>query len=144
MEEQNIKLVKELLDKFLAGDNQAYIDGCHDDFYGKIFSGLIPGGDLIKGKEELTKMFDILPKYMDIKKFEPVDWCAVDNNVYFTVNWEFLWKPSAQLVKTSANVKKVIVDGKIKEKYHIVNFTDVTGVSVSWTVHDRITSNNNS
>ena len=85
-------------------------------------------------------MFDILPKYMDIKKFEPVDWCAVDNNVYFTVNLGFLWKPSAQLVKTSANVKKVIVDGKIKEKYHMVNFTDVTGVSVSWTVHDKIVS----
>ena len=56
-------------------------------FMEKFLSGLIPGGDLIKGKEELTKMFDILPKYMDIKEFEPVDWCAVDNNVYFTVNW---------------------------------------------------------
>lgn len=56
-----------------------------------------------------------------MKKFEPVDWCGVGNNVYFTVNWEFIWK----LVKTSANVKKVIVDNKIKEKYHIVHYHDV-------------------
>ena len=42
MENNNIQLVKELLDKFLSGDGKGYIDGCHDDFYGKIFSGLIP------------------------------------------------------------------------------------------------------
>ena len=84
-------------------------------------------------------MFDILPKYMDIQKFEPVDWCATENKVYFTVHWEFLWKPTGQLVKTSANVKKVIVDGKIKEKYHIVNFCDVTGCSVAWTIHEKNT-----
>ena len=89
---KNIELVSNLLNKFLAGDGQGYIDGCHDEFYGKIFSGLIPGGDEVCGKDDLKKMFDTLPKYMDIKKFEPVDWCEVDNNVYFTVNWEFLWK----------------------------------------------------
>ena len=50
MEAQNISLIKSLLDKFLAGDAQGYIDGCHEDFYGKIWSGLIPGGDEIKGK----------------------------------------------------------------------------------------------
>ena len=134
---KNIELVSNLVNKFLAGDGQGYIDGCHDEFYGKIFSGLIPGGDEICGKDDLKKMFDILPKYMDIKKFEPVDWCEVDNNVYFTVNWEFLWKPTNQLVKTSANVKKVIIDGKIKEKYHIVNFADVTGCSVAWSFHEK-------
>tara|TARA_B100000674_G_C37850734_1_gene919854 strand:- start:245 stop:718 length:474 start_codon:yes stop_codon:yes gene_type:complete len=136
-QQQNITLVKKLLQNFLSGDNQAYIDGCHPKFIGKIFSGLIPGGDLIQGKEQLAKVFDILPKYIDIIKFEPVDWCAVDNNVYFTVNWEFIWKPTDQLIKTSANVKKIIVDGKIKEKYHIVNFTDVAGVSVTWSLYNK-------
>ena len=125
MENKNIELVKGLLDKFLAGDSQGYIDGCHEEFYGKVFSGLIPGGDEIKGKEDLKKMFELMPKYIQIKKFEPVDWCCVDNNVYFTVNWEFIWKPTGKLVKTSANVKKVIVDNKIKEKYHIVHYHDV-------------------
>ena len=30
-------LLKNYLINYTAGDNQAYIDGCHDDFYGKIF-----------------------------------------------------------------------------------------------------------
>jgi len=125
MENKNIELVKGLLDKFVVGDSQGYIDGCHEEFYGKVFSGLIPGGEEIKGKEELTKMFGLMPEYVDMKKFEPVDWCGVGNNVYFTVNWEFIWKPTGKLVKTSANVKKIIVDNKIKEKYHIVHYHDV-------------------
>ena len=35
-----------------------------------------------------------MPEYVDMKKFEPVDWYGVGNNVYFTVNWEFIWKPT--------------------------------------------------
>ena len=31
---------------------------------------------------------------------------------------------TGKLVKTSANVRKVIKDGKIIEKYHIVNYAD--------------------
>ena len=134
---KNIELVKGLVNKFLEGDSEGYLEGCHENFYGKIFSGLIPGGDEIKGKDDLRKMFEILPKYMDMIKFEPVDWCEVSNTVYFTVNWEFLWKPTQQVVKTSANVRKVIVDGKIREKYHMVNFADVTGCSVAWSFHER-------
>lgn len=137
MDDNNIKLVKDLLNKFLQGDSTGYIDGCHDEFYGKIFSGLIPGGDEIKGKNELKKMFDIMPKYMDIIKFEPVDWCCTNNTVYFTVNWEFFWKPTGQIVKTSANVRKVIYENKIKEKYHIVNFQDVTKCSIHWSEHEK-------
>ena len=125
MENKNIELVKGLLDKFLAGDGAGYIEGCHEEFYGKVFSGLIPGGEEIKGKEELTKMFGLMPEYVDMKKFESVDWRCVDNEVYFTVNGEFIWKPTEKLVKTIANVKKVIVDNKIKEKYHIVSFQDI-------------------
>ena len=125
MEAQNISLIKSLLDKFLAGDAQGYIDGCHEDFYGKIWSGLIPGGDEIKGKEQLSKMFEELPKHMEIKKFEPVNWAAVGDTVYFTVNWEIIWKKTNNLVKTSANVRKVIKDNKIIEKYHIVNYNDI-------------------
>ena len=36
-------------------------------FAGKIFSGLIPGGEEISGKEELRKMFEIMPKYGNYK-----------------------------------------------------------------------------
>lgn len=137
MENNNIELVKGLLQKFLNGDSEGYIEGCHEEFYGKIFSGLIPGGEEISGKEELRKMFEIMPKYMEILKFEPVDWCATGNCVYFTVNWEFLWIPTGQKVKTSANVRKVIQDNKIKEKYHMVNFQDVTGCSIHWSWHEK-------
>ena len=137
MENANINLVKDLLQKFLNGDNDGYLNGCHDEFYGKIFSGLIPGGEEIIGKSDLKKMFDIMPKYMEIKKFEPVDWCATGDTVYFTVNWEFLWKPTNQIVRTSANVRKIIKDNKIKEKYHIVNFQDVTGCSINWSYHEK-------
>ena len=29
---ENIKLVSSLVDKFLAGDSEGYLDGCHDGF----------------------------------------------------------------------------------------------------------------
>ena len=96
MENKNIELVKEL-----TPSSNLWQDFLLDilkvvmfEFYGKVFSGLIPGGEEIKGKEELTKMFGLMPEYVDMKKFEPVDWCGVGNNVYFTVNWEFIWKPT--------------------------------------------------
>ena len=66
MEAQNISLIKSLLDKFLAGDAQRIIDGCHEDFYGKIWSGLILGGDEIR-KEQLSKMFEELQNIWKLK-----------------------------------------------------------------------------
>ena len=78
---------------------------------------------------------------MEIIKFEPRR-CATGNCVYFTVNWEFLWIPSGQKVKTSANVRKVIQDNKIKEKYHMVNFQDVTGCSIRGAGMKKINVNN--
>ena len=111
-EEQNIRLVKGLVEKFMNGNAEGYIDGCHEDFYGKIFSGLIPGGDNIRGKEGLVKMLETLPEYMEMVKFEPVNWAAVGNTVYFTVNWEFIWNETGKHVVTSANVRKVVKDVK--------------------------------
>ena len=121
-QEKNIILIKGLLNEFLSGNAKGYIDGCHEEFYGKIFSGLIQGGDEIKGKEQLASMFADFSNHIDMLKFEPVNWAAVDDTVYFTVNWEMIWKKTGKLVKTSANVRKVIKDGKIIEKYHIVNY----------------------
>ena len=77
-----------------------------------------------KGKEQLASMFADFSNHIDMLKFEPVNWAAVDDTVYFTVNWEMIWKKTGKLVKTSANVRKVIKDGKIIEKYHIVNYAD--------------------
>ena len=72
--------------------------------------------------KELVESFN---NYVDMKKFEPIDWAQVNNTVYFTVNWEFIWKPTGKYVKCSANVRKVIKDGKIAEKYHMVNYNDI-------------------
>ena len=124
---KNIELIKSLLEKYMNGDAQGYINGCSNDFKGKIFSGLIPGGENINGKEELQELFNKMQEYIEVIKFEPQDWSAIRNIVYFTVNWEFKWIPTGKIVKTSANVKKIIKDGKISEKYHIVNYGDVIG-----------------
>ena len=125
MEHKNITLIKNLLNEYKNDNFQGYLDGCHENFYGKIWSGLIPGGEEINGKAEFIKCMDEMIKLVEIKKFEPVNWAAVDDTVYFTVNWEFIWKKTNKLVKTSANVRKVIKDGKIREKYHIINNYDV-------------------
>ena len=125
MEHKNITLVKNLLQEIAKGNPQGYVDGCHENFYGKIWSGLIPGGEEIKGKEGFKKFSEEMNNYVEVRKFEPVNWAACDDTVYFTVNWEFVWKKTNKLVKTQANVRKVIKDGKIIEKYHLVNYDDV-------------------
>ena len=125
MEKSNIDIVKNALSKFMNDNPQGYLDSCHDQFYGKIWSGLIKGGDEIKGKDGFIKFMKEMEKKIITKKFEPVNWSEVENTVYFTVNWEFIWKETNTLIRTSANVRKVIRDGKIAEKYHVINYNDV-------------------
>ena len=84
-------------------------------------SGIVPGGESIKGKEGMMAFFENSSKVVDIQKFEAVDWCGKGDNVYFTVNWEFIYKPTQQFVKTTANVRKVLKNNLICEKYHLVN-----------------------
>ncbi len=67
---KNIELSKNLLEKYTNGDGQGYINGCSNDFKGKIFSGLIPGGENINGKEELKELFTKMPEYIEGIKFE--------------------------------------------------------------------------
>ena len=124
-EEKNIQLIKSLVEKFINGDGAGYIAGCHPEFSGSILPGLIEGGHKITNLEQLGKMFSEIPNYIEIKKFEPVNWAAVGDTVYFTVNWEFIWLKNGKNVKTSANVRKVIKDGKIYQKYHLINNLDV-------------------
>ena len=125
MGNSNIKIVKNALNEFSNGNLQGYVDACHSEFYGKIWSGLIEGGDEIYGKNEFIKFMDEMNKKIIVKKFEPVNWAGVGDTVYFTVNWEFIWKETNTLIRTNANVRKVIRDGKIVEKYHIVNYNDI-------------------
>ena len=125
MGNSNVRLVKNAVNEFMNGNPEGYIDYLHDDFYGKIWSGLIPGGDDIKGKEAFVTFMEEMNKKIEIRKFEPVNWCGVGEVVYFTVNWEFIWKETNTLIRTSANVRKVVRDGKIIEKYHLINYNDI-------------------
>lgn len=70
----NIARVQELVGKFQAGDGAGYIEGCSEDFRGSILSGVIPGGESIRGKEGLVEFLGKIEKHIEIKKFEPVDW----------------------------------------------------------------------
>ena len=125
MGNSNARLVKNAMNEFGSGNSQGYIDYLHDDFYGKIWSGLISGGDEIKGKKALINFMEEMNNKIEIKTFEPVNWAQVEDTFYFTVNWEFIWKETNTLIKTSANVRKVIRDGKIVEKYHFINYNDI-------------------
>ena len=137
--EKNIELVKSLVNAYMEGKPEEYIAGCHEDFSGDILSGIVPSGDSIRGKAQLEAMFNDIGKYIEVERFQPVNWTGVENNVYFQVDWKFKHVPTGNTVETVANVRKVIKDGKICEKYHRVNFVDIlAGVS---TPHSSTESN---
>merc|ERR1719274_385772 len=59
---------------------------------------------------------------MEVRKFAPREFRALPNNdMMFLVDWEFLWLQTNKLVTTTAVVRKVVKDGKICEKYHMVD-----------------------
>lgn len=107
--------------KYMAGDADAYVAGCHDEFKGDILAGLVPGGENVVGKAGLKAVMGEIGKVMEVKTFAPSNWAGVGNSVYFTVDWEFVHVPPGKVVHTTATVRKVIRDGKICEKYHRVN-----------------------
>merc|ERR1712147_234196 len=68
--------------------------------------------------------------YIEVKKFEPVNYLSCGSDVYFNVNWEFVWKPTGKVVCTMAIVRKKLTQPNfgskcICEKYHLINPADV-------------------
>ena len=117
-------------DEYIGAEGEdGYIRNCHEDFTGSILAGIIPGGENLNGLDDLRKMFGSMGDYMEFRKFEPRDWAAVGNTVYFTVDWELKLKDSEKWVECSANVRKVVKDGKICEKYHLVDSTRIKQLS---------------
>ena len=117
---ENVALVQNVVGHFLAGDADGYLSGVHPNVKGSVLGGLIPGADTITNKAQLAKLLkEDIPKYMDIRKFEPANWVGVGDQVFFTVDWEFVWKPTGKVVTTRATVRKVVCDGLICEKYHM-------------------------
>ena len=124
-------------DSFFAKHNKCigaegadgYIRHCHEDFTGSILAGIIPGGENLNGLDDLREMLGSMGDHMEFRKFEPKDWAAVGNTVYFTVDWELKLKNSENWVECSANVRKVVKDGKTCEKYHLVDSTRIKQLS---------------
>lgn len=127
LQDQNIKRVQELVGEFQKGNPAGYLAGVSADMKGSVLGGLIPGGDNFTSKEAFTELMTSMGEYMDVKKFEPCNWRAVGDDVLFNVNWEFVWKATGATVHTTAVVRKVLKDGLICEKYHMVNVDDVLG-----------------
>ena len=83
-------------------------------------------GSAFSSKAEFALLGESMSELMDIHKFEPKNFVALPNNdVMFNVDWEFTWKPTGKVVETTAVVRKVLKDGMICEKYHMVDCADV-------------------
>lgn len=131
LQQNNIQRVKDLVAEFQNGNPAGYLLGVHDDVKGSMLGGLIPGADNIVGKEAFVKIMEAIPSYMTISKFEPHNFVAVADDVMFKVNWAFKWLPTGKEVETTALVRKVLKDGMICEKYHMIDVEQVTGEKVA-------------
>ncbi|CAD7923373.1 unnamed protein product [Amoebophrya sp. A120] len=74
-------------------------------------------------------------EYMDVKKFTPHSWVGFEQHVLFLVDWEFVWlgegPAKGELCTLKAVVHKVVKDGMICEKYHMLDqkaVAKITGV----------------
>merc|ERR1719230_961575 len=105
----------------MAGNPAGYLAGVADDMRGSVLAGLIPGGDGFTSKEQFAGLMGEMDKHMEVKKFAPANWRATGDDVLFQVDWAFVWKATGKTVETTALVRKVLRDGLICEKYHMVD-----------------------
>merc|ERR1712216_447585 len=115
-----IARVQALVAEFQAGRLEGYLPGVDDAICGSVLGGLIPDAHDVKSKEEFMAVMQKMPEYMDVAKFEPTNWRVVGDDVLFNVDW-ITWKATGKVVETSALVRKVVNDGKICEKYHMID-----------------------
>merc|ERR1719409_324781 len=118
----NVKRVQELLAENMAGNPAGYMAGVSDDVKASMLGCLIPDADAISNKAEFQAIMDVIGDWMDVAKFEPTNYRALPNgDMMFNVNWAFTWKPTGKTVETTAIVRKVLKDGLITEKYHMID-----------------------
>ena len=126
----NLEMVQAALAEYKRGDVDGYMEYVHEtDFKGSILSGLVPGGENICSRQQLVDFMSKVEEYVEVRKFEDKDWAAVGNTVYFTVEWEIKLRGSDRWITTEANVRKVVRDGKICEKYHFVDTARIQQLS---------------
>jgi len=125
-----VERVKQLLAEFQAGRPEGYMAGVAEDFKGSVLGGLIPGADAMKSKADFGAVMGAMNQYMEVQKFEPVNFRALPNNdMMFNVNWRFVWKPTGKVVEHTAIVRKVVKDNMLCEKYHLVDADAITQTS---------------
>lgn len=121
LQQANIATVQALVAEYAAGRPEGYLAGVSDEtFVGSVLGGLIPNAHAITSKADFVALMEKMPEYMDVQKFEPHSWRAVGDDVLFSVDWIFTWKPTGELVETTALVRKVVKDGKLCAKYHMI------------------------
>lgn len=128
LQAKNIARVQALVAEFQAGNPAGYLEGVHEDISGSVLGGLIPGGENYSGKAAFAAIMESMPAFMEVKKFAPRGWHAVGDDVLFNVDWEFVWLATGETHSTTALVRKVVRDGLICEKYHVLcNVEAITG-----------------
>ena len=74
----NVTLVQNYVGHFLAGDVDGYLAGCHHNLRGAVLGGLVPTGENLRSRDDLEKLIkEEMPKFMEIRKFEPSNWVGV-------------------------------------------------------------------
>jgi len=116
----NIARVQHLVGEFMGGRPEGYMAGVDDAITGSVLGGLIPGGEAVANKAEFGALMGKMEEFMEVKRFEPSNWRAVADDVLFNVDWTFVWKETGETVDTTALVRKVVRNGKICEKYHMI------------------------
>merc|ERR1711998_653883 len=96
-----------------------------------MLGGLIPGAEAVASKDDLWGVMGKMGEYMEVTKFESCNFRALPNNdMMMNVNWQFTWKESGKVVKTTAIVRKVLnAENNICEKYHMIDCAAVLGDS---------------
>merc|ERR1719453_2607149 len=102
----NLKRVQDLLAEYGAGNPAGYLAGVAENMKGSVLAGLVPGGENFKTKAEFQKVMETMGEYMEVTKFEPSNFLVCKNDVYFNVNWEFVWKETGRQITTTAIVRK--------------------------------------
>lgn len=134
LQQANIARVQALVAEYQAGNPSGYLEGVSPNIRGSVLGGLIPGGEDYDGKEAFMSIMNAMPEFMEVSKFEPHNWHAVNDDVIFNVDWEFVWLATGQTITTTALVRKVVRDGIICEKYHMIS--DPSAITGEAAPHD--------
>lgn len=107
---------------FAAGEQERYFAVVDENIEFSILAGLLPHELVIgAGKAKFVEAAGKMGEYMDVIKYVPHSWTGHDEHVGFVVDWVFRWKATDEIVSLKCVTKKTVRDGKICEKFHMVD-----------------------